>query len=126
MITNASNVVGTTYLYRGGGPCSWDRLHWTGLRRFREFGPVVREDLVPGVSIVHLFSQEDIRKLFLEEGAHPSRRSHTALLHLRSSQPSLYNSGGLLPTNGPQWARNRCATITITGPDNSLSLYLVV
>ena len=104
---------GTTYLYRHGGPYSWDRMHWTGLRRFREFGPVVREDLVPGVSIVHLYSQEDIRKLFLEEGSHPSRRSHTALLHLRSSQPSLYNSGGLLPTNGPQWARNRSATITI-------------
>ena len=68
---------------------------------------MVREDLLPGVTILHLFSQEDIKKVFLEEGPHPSRRSHTALLQLRTSQPSLYNSGGLLPTNGPQWARNR-------------------
>ena len=34
----------------------------------------------------------------------PSRRSHTALLKIRQSQPSLYNTGGLLPTNGQAWA----------------------
>ena len=62
------------------------------------------------------------------EGVYPSRRSHTALLHLRYyvwlspvvvltiyvtvypcrlSQPSLYNTGGLLPTNGPDWYKIR-------------------
>ena len=37
----------------------------------------------------------------------PSRRSHTALLSIRKSQPSLYNTGGLLPTNGSAWATIR-------------------
>ena len=45
--------------------------------------------------------------MYASEGKHPSRRSHTALLHLRQSNSSLYNTGGLLPTNGQEWAKIR-------------------
>merc|ERR1712098_984118 len=86
---------------------SWSTLHKTALIKFKEFGSIVREQIIPGVTIVHLFDAEDIKTLFLNEGMYPSRRSHTALLKLRQRQPDLYNSGGLLPTNGPAWSKIR-------------------
>ena len=41
------------------------------------------------------------------EGKYPCRRSHLALQHLRLQDQDTYNSGGLLPTNGPEWHRIR-------------------
>ena len=40
-------------------------------------------------------------------GQLPSRRSHVAVLQLRLAQPALYNTGGLLPTNGRAWQHIR-------------------
>lgn len=84
-----------------------DRLHWTGMRKFQEFGPLVREEIVPGVNLVLAFDPNDIRTMYMNEGKCPSRRSHLALQKLRTDRPDLYNDGGLLPTNGPEWARIR-------------------
>ena len=71
-------VLGTTYLYMQG-KYSWDRymllmllmhhmhhmysihrLHHTGLSKYCEYGPVVREQLLPGVNIVWLFHPQVI------------------------------------------------------------------
>ena len=60
-----------------------------------------------GVNIVWLFDPNDIQTMFSKEGSCPSRRSHLALEKYRVDRPHLYNNGGLLPTNGPQWARLR-------------------
>ena len=103
------------------GRYSWDRLHTTGLAKYNQYGPAVREQVpppcsctctcpdqvVPGVDVVWLFDPADIRAMYRAEGRQPSRRSHTALAHLRLSRPGQYNTPGLLPTNGPQWERVR-------------------
>ena len=96
-----------TLPYYWSGHYSWDRLHITGLTKYREFGDCVRETILPGVSVVWLFQPRDIRAMFRAEGSNPSRRSHTALAHLRLSQPQHYNCPGLLPTNGSDWQRIR-------------------
>jgi ecdysteroid 25-hydroxylase CYP302A1 len=59
------------------------------------------------VNIVWLFDPNDIQTMFSKEGSCPSRRSHLALEKYRVDRPHLYNNGGLLPTNGPEWARLR-------------------
>ncbi|XP_060843094.1 cytochrome P450 302a1, mitochondrial-like isoform X1 [Rhopalosiphum padi] len=103
-------LVGTLYQYLPVfGKYKFDRLHYNGLAKLRQYGPVVREDIVPGVSIVWIFKPEDIETLYRKEGRYPERRSHLALQKYRLSKPEVYNTGGLLPTNGTDWWRLRKA-----------------
>ena len=73
------------------------------------FISVVKEKVLGGLTIVWLFHPDDIKTLFENEGKYPSRRSHLALKKYRKEKPEFYNNGGLLPTNGPEWARMRKA-----------------
>ena len=50
-------LIGTTYLYKEGS-YSWERLHLTGMKKYKQFGPVVREEVLPGVNILWLFHPE--------------------------------------------------------------------
>lgn len=80
------------------GKYKFDELHRNGLKKYREFGSIVREEIVPGTNIVWIFTPEDIQELFRTEGRYPQRRSHLAIDHYRKSVRHLYNNGGLLPT----------------------------
>lgn len=101
-------AIGTLYQYFPLiGKYRFDELHHNGFKKYNAFGPLVREELVPGVNIVLLFDPKDIETLFRSEGKHPKRRSHLALEKFRLDRPNVYNSGGLLPTNGPEWFRIR-------------------
>jgi len=92
-------LVGTLYQYLPiFGKYKFDRIHHNGLAKLCQYGPVVREDIVPGVSIVWIFKPEDIETLYRKEGRYPERRSHLALQKYRLSKPDVYNTGGLLPT----------------------------
>ncbi|XP_022181134.1 cytochrome P450 302a1, mitochondrial-like isoform X1 [Myzus persicae] len=103
-------LVGTLYQYLPVfGKYKFDRLHHNGLSKLHQYGPVVREDIVSGVSIVWIFKPEDIETLYRKEGRYPERRSHLALQKYRLSKPDVYNTGGLLPTNGSDWWRIRKA-----------------
>ncbi|XP_029173132.1 cytochrome P450 302a1, mitochondrial isoform X2 [Nylanderia fulva] len=79
-----------------------------GLLKLKRYGSLVREEIVPGQSIVWVFEPEDIEKIFkAETGLHPKRRSHLALLKYRTDRSNIYNTGGLLTTNGTEWWRLR-------------------
>jgi len=41
-------VIGTLGSYVVSGKYQFDRLHWNGFKKFNEFGPIVREEIVPG------------------------------------------------------------------------------
>lgn len=84
-----------------------DRLHRSGLKKYQQFGPIVREEIVPGVNLLLLYTPQDIERMYQLEGPFPSRRSHCALQFYRLSKPDVYNNGGLLPTNGAEWYRQR-------------------
>ncbi|XP_050433466.1 cytochrome P450 302a1, mitochondrial-like [Adelges cooleyi] len=103
-------LIGTLYSYLPVlGKYRFDRLHRNGLAKYRQYGPVVREDIVPGVSLLWIFKPEDIETLYRKEGRYPERRSHLALQRYRLDKPDVYNTGGLLPTNGSDWWRIRKA-----------------
>ncbi|KAG5863274.1 hypothetical protein JTB14_027897 [Gonioctena quinquepunctata] len=89
------------------GNYKFDELHRNGFKKYNKYGTVVREEIVPGVNIVWLFDPKDIETMFRHEGKYPQRRSHLALEKYRLDKPTVYNSGGLLPTNGPEWFRIR-------------------
>lgn len=69
--------------------------------------------MVPGVHVVWLFDPRDIAAVFADgdaptgRGHYPQRTSHLALQRYRCDRPHVYRTGGLLPTNGPEWWRLR-------------------
>lgn len=92
-------LIGTLHQYLPLiGNYKFDELHINGFKKYKLFGPVVREQIVPGVNIVWLFDPNDIETMYRNEGKCPMRRSHLALEKYRLDRPNIYNSGGLLPT----------------------------
>ncbi|XP_014209811.1 cytochrome P450 302a1, mitochondrial [Copidosoma floridanum] len=84
------------------------KLREMGAAKYAEYGPVVREEIKPGEPIVYVYRPEDIAEVYKADGGwHPERRSHLALLKYREDRRGVYNTGGLLPTNGPDWWRLR-------------------
>ncbi|XP_044726569.1 cytochrome P450 302a1, mitochondrial-like [Chrysoperla carnea] len=103
-------IIGTLWQYLPGiGMYSFDRIHHNGMKKFQKYGPVVREEFVPGVNTVWLIKPTDYQEMFKVEGKYPMRRSHLALEKFRMDRKHIYNSAGLLPTNGPEWYRLRSA-----------------
>lgn len=99
-------VIGTIYLYLLG-VYSFKHLHKAGLKKYLKYGPIVREEIVPGNSVVWIFDPNDMEHLFLSESNLPQRRSHLAVGVLRKDRPNIYNTGGLLTTNGEDWWKLR-------------------
>ncbi|XP_001601675.1 cytochrome P450 302a1, mitochondrial [Nasonia vitripennis] len=102
-------LIGTLYKYLPLiGEYDMKKLHKNGAAKYAEYGPLVREEIVLGEPIVWVFRPEDIAEVFkADTGRYPERRSHRALFKYRLDRRWIYNSGGLLPTNGPDWWRLR-------------------
>lgn len=67
--------------------------------KYKKYGPIVCERMVPGFSIVWLYDPNDIAQIFNDGiGNFPCRRSHLALQKYRQNRPETYRSGGILPT----------------------------
>ncbi|CAG9127052.1 unnamed protein product [Plutella xylostella] len=81
-----------------------DKNAWLNWRRY---GPLTRESLQPDLHLLHVVDPQDIETVFRLEDKLPERRSHVAMKHYRLSKPAVYNTGGLLSTNGPEWWRLR-------------------
>ncbi|XP_032511254.2 cytochrome P450 302a1, mitochondrial [Danaus plexippus] len=101
-------VVGTLYKYFPFfGDYDAEELHHCAWVNWCKYGDIVRE--VPGINLVHVYDPEVIEDVFRQKEKYPARRSHIAMLHYRLSKPNVYNTGGLLSTNGPDWWRIRSA-----------------
>ncbi|XP_059062136.1 cytochrome P450 302a1, mitochondrial-like [Achroia grisella] len=91
-----------------------DKNAWFNWTRY---GGLVRE--VPGVNVLHVFEPDDIEAVFRQDDRYPARRSHVAMFHYRVNKPQVYNTGGLLSTNGPEWWRLRSTfQKNFTGPES--------
>lgn len=85
--------------FRLQGKYKIDRLYENSVKRYEEYGPIVCERIVPGLSVLWLFDPNDIAEVYREEpGDYASRRSHMALEKYRKDRPDIYRTGGLLPT----------------------------
>ncbi|KAK1120079.1 hypothetical protein K0M31_012803 [Melipona bicolor] len=119
-------IIGTLYKYLPFiGEYSFTNLYETGRKRLKQFGPLVREEIVPNVNVVWVFRPEDIAEIFkAESGLYPERRSHLALLKYRKDRTDIYNTGGLLPTNGPEWWKLRKEFQKVTSKPQDVINYL--
>lgn len=69
------------------------------MSKYEEFGPIVCERMLPGVSVVFVYDPDDIAQIFNEGSSdYPRRRSHLALEKYRKDRPEIYRTSGLLPT----------------------------
>lgn len=105
---------------------NWDtnKLHIAGALKLSEYGPLVREEISANLKLCHVFRAEDIEQVYKTEGRYPERRSHLAINHYRLTRPHLYNTGGLLPTNGDKWWRLRSAFQKHISPLQDVRLFL--
>ncbi|XP_014488066.1 PREDICTED: cytochrome P450 302a1, mitochondrial [Dinoponera quadriceps] len=107
------------------GEYSFNKLHTSGLAKLRRYGFLVKEEIVPGVPTIWVFRPEDIATIFQAEvGRYPERRSHLALYKYRKDRSDMYNTGGLLPTNGIDWWRLRKEFQKILSKPRSVTEYL--
>ncbi|KAL6261454.1 hypothetical protein P5V15_006546 [Pogonomyrmex californicus] len=118
-------VIGTLYKYLPYiGEYSFTVLHTNGILRLKRYGPLVREEIL-GQPIIYVYQPEDIAEIFKAEiGLHPERRSHLALLKYRKDRNNVYNTGGLLPTNGIEWWRLRREFQKVLSKPSSVIDYL--
>ena len=79
----------------------------TALKKYKEFGSIVKENIIGNDFIVYLFDPHHIETMYRNEGEFPARRSHLCLEHYRLKRPEMYNDGGILPTNGEKWWKLR-------------------
>ncbi|CAH4018820.1 unnamed protein product [Pieris brassicae] len=112
-------VIGSLYKYWPIiGDYNADTLDKNAWLNWRRYGGLVRE--YPIVNLLHIYEPELMEIIFRQNDRYPARRSHIAMLHYRLGKPKVYNSGGLLSTNGPEWWRLRSAfQKNFSGPQNA-------
>ncbi|CAH0727776.1 unnamed protein product, partial [Brenthis ino] len=98
--------IGTLYKYWPFiGEYHSDALDKAAWLNWHKYGGFVKE--VPVVKLIHIYEPELIEAILRQKERYPARRSHIAMLHYRLSKKQVYNTGGLLSTNGPDWWRLR-------------------
>ncbi|XP_045493534.1 cytochrome P450 302a1, mitochondrial [Colias croceus] len=112
-------IIGSLYKYWPFvGEYDADTLDKNAWLNWCRYGGLVRE--TPIVNLLHVFEPELMEIIFRQNDRYPSRRSHVAMLHYRMNKKQVYNSGGLLSTNGPEWWRIRSAfQKNFSGPRNA-------
>lgn len=82
------------------GKYNWGEVHKSGIDKYRKYGDIVKETIVPGVDVIWLFDPNDIAKVLNNAGPdmYPQRKSHLGLEKYRKDRPHIYRTGGLLPT----------------------------
>lgn len=88
------------------GQYSLERMNINGEYNLKRYGKIVREEITQQHKIVHLFDPKDMEQMFRQQ-KYPYRRSHRALIKYRLERSDKYQSGGLFPENGQEWARLR-------------------
>lgn len=97
-----------TYLPLVGHGFSPDRLHEAYLGMYERYGEIVHE-VLRGRHIVSLYNPKHIKTVVLGEATEAYRLSHGILKKFRESRPDLFNSVGVVPSNGLAWFEIRKA-----------------
>ena len=60
-------------MLNSSGQYDFKQPYKKGVRLKKEFGRAVREDLLPGVRMIHVFDADDVQKVLKHEGRCPRR-----------------------------------------------------
>lgn len=85
------------------GPYSHEKYHMSSFDKFRRFGPVVREEVLWNVRLIHLFDRRDIEQVLHYKSKYPLRPHNEADVFYRKSRSKLYANVGMVNENGLAW-----------------------
>ena len=74
---------------------------------YREYGPVVREEVLWNFPLVHLFDRRDIERVLRYPSAYPLRPPNEADVFYRRYRKEYYPNDGVVSLNGPDWHKLR-------------------
>ncbi|GFU40844.1 probable cytochrome P450 12e1, mitochondrial [Nephila pilipes] len=83
------------------------KIHEVYHRWVKEVGHVVKELRPDGGCCIHIYHKDDFSTVYSNDGQYPLRRSHEIIARYRRDRPHLYNSVGLGPGLGAEWAHLR-------------------
>lgn len=85
------------------GEYSTSKWHEAGILKYKKYGPIVREEIIPGVNIVHLYDPRDMEVIHRNEGRIPTRVFFEGMKSIRERNQEIYSSVGLAAGNGESW-----------------------
>ena len=84
-----------------------DKYHEANEVMYREYGPVVREEVLWNFPLVHLFDRRDIERVLRYPSAYPLRPPNEADVFYRRYRKEYYPNDGVVSLNGPDWHKLR-------------------
>ncbi|XP_071100115.1 probable cytochrome P450 12a5, mitochondrial [Haliotis cracherodii] len=98
-------VIGTRWLHMPGGPLHGMTFYEKVCKLRSMFGEIIREEVVPGFHLLHLYKPEDYETVYRNDGKYPVRNSFFMLQRYNKK----YNDGihGIIDSQGESWHRLR-------------------
>lgn len=97
-------LIGNLHRYMPGiGEYSKSKWHEAGRLKFQQYGTIVREPIVPGVNLVHLYDPKDMEIIHRNEGKFPKRDFFVSMKSIRQRNHAMYSSVGVAAGNGEEW-----------------------
>ncbi|XP_065302083.1 probable cytochrome P450 12a5, mitochondrial isoform X1 [Dermacentor albipictus] len=90
---------------------------------YQRYGPVVGEHLPGRRVLVHLFSADDIRTLYQEEGRTPYRMGALPFKFYHTDRKEYFANTGILNAQGEEWRQIRTAVQPCTLKPRTIQLY---
>lgn len=84
-----------------------DRLLEANVRKFRKYGPIMKEEFSYGQPVLTLFDPSDIKQVFKSEESCPARPTLDYIVKHRRSDPERYSNIGLANMMGKEWQELR-------------------
>uniref|UniRef100_A0A2L2YDF7 Putative cytochrome P450 49a1 n=1 Tax=Parasteatoda tepidariorum TaxID=114398 RepID=A0A2L2YDF7_PARTP len=106
------------------GEFSMKTWHEAQATKFKKYGSIVREQIVPGVTMVHLYDPKDMEAVSRNEGIHPKREFFVAMRKIREDNKEAYSSVGVAAANGEDWHYMRTRTQRVMMRPQIMKMYL--
>ncbi|XP_049511179.1 probable cytochrome P450 301a1, mitochondrial [Dermacentor silvarum] len=117
-------VVGSSWIYFPIlGRYNIRKLNEAAWDMYQRYGPVVGEQIPGRRVLVHLFSADDIRTLYQEEGRTPYRMGALPFKLYHTDRKEYFANEGILNLQGEQWHQIRTAVQPCTFRPRTVELY---
>ncbi|XP_065302080.1 probable cytochrome P450 301a1, mitochondrial [Dermacentor albipictus] len=117
-------IVGSSWIYFPIlGRYNIRKLNEAAWDMYQRYGPVVGERLPGRRIVVHLFSADDIRTLYQEEGRTPYRMGALPFKLYHTERKEYFANAGILNAQGEEWRQIRTAVQPCTIRPRTVQLY---